>query len=339
MAFNPESSSSYLPNSTSTNADTNTKPVLVRVKRKASQSRLHAFWLEINERPLKRPLLDFEKLSLSDPFNSTQIEKLKSRRVLVQHVDTLRNSEVTIDVLQSHVPRSTNEFEVKKSDERRCTFKKETKQDQLLSKAREKQEGLAKNARFKQIWRSRRGDKKTMHDERLGEICDVYDVVRIESEHISDEKQVQEDISLEDQMVLRNLLPLLRDCIPSAAAEIESEIGADTSAQDDYVYDVYAVKDDLDMGDEDPSNPFPLVQVDNDDDFYDDPLESEYETDDSNAEDNPLNDYPDEIGSEDGESEASDELKSESENESVSDSSSNDSTEPEHYGEEEWSED
>ncbi|KAF9623616.1 hypothetical protein IFM89_003543 [Coptis chinensis] len=41
------------------------KSVVVRVKRKDFQSPLEAFWLEINERPLKRPLLDFGKLSLN----------------------------------------------------------------------------------------------------------------------------------------------------------------------------------------------------------------------------------------------------------------------------------
>lgn len=90
MADIAESSSTPLKN----------KPVIVRVKRKAFHSRLDAFCeflmlallhlsvyfylvgifevfsrliqsfcvagLEINERPLKRPLLDFEKLSISD---------------------------------------------------------------------------------------------------------------------------------------------------------------------------------------------------------------------------------------------------------------------------------
>ncbi|KZV14351.1 RNA-directed DNA methylation 4 [Dorcoceras hygrometricum] len=44
----------------------NDKPVIVRVKRKAFQHRVDAFWLEINTRPLKRALLDFGKLSVSE---------------------------------------------------------------------------------------------------------------------------------------------------------------------------------------------------------------------------------------------------------------------------------
>ncbi|KAJ0539321.1 hypothetical protein HanHA300_Chr08g0284991 [Helianthus annuus] len=46
--------------------DDKPKLVVVRVKRKSYQSPLEAFWLEINERPVKRPLLDFAKLSIND---------------------------------------------------------------------------------------------------------------------------------------------------------------------------------------------------------------------------------------------------------------------------------
>lgn len=81
-----------------------------------------------------------------------------------------------------------------------------------------------------------------------------------------------------------------------------------TASTDDYVYDYYTVKDEIDMADVDAS-PFPLlvprvslyllsslhsfagianwlcfrVQVDEEDDFYDGPDDTEYETDDSNG--------------------------------------------------------
>ncbi|KAJ8649505.1 hypothetical protein MRB53_002528 [Persea americana] len=47
------------------------------------------------------------------------------------------------------------------------------------------------------------------------------------------------------------------------------------------------------------------VQVDDDDcnDYYEGPIRSEFESDDSNDEDNPRNDYPDEESSEDDEHE------------------------------------
>ncbi|KAA3456570.1 RNA-directed DNA methylation 4 [Gossypium australe] len=151
---------------------------------------------------------------------------------------------------------------------------------------------IAKNARFEQIWRSRRGKK-----EAVDEMYHFYDVMQIEEE------------SLEDRELLSSYLPLLREFIPAAAAEIESDVRAymfETDA-DGYVYDYYTVKNDMDVGEEDmASNPFPLVKVD-DEDFYDVPYESEYDSEDSNAEDNPRNDYPDETSEEEEEDEDEDE--------------------------------
>lgn len=298
---------------------TDDKPVIVRVKRKAIQSRLDAFWLEINERPQKRPLLDFENLSLSD---SSGKEELKTKKVLVQHVETISSFEGTIEIVQSFVESGSADASEhkRKGDERRHTFKKENKQDQLLSKARQEQEVFAKNARFEQIWRSRKGNQEAMHNKEIGEMCRFYDVVRVDVEERSKEVQQQEDMSSEDQRLLSSFLPLLREFIPSAASEIESDLHACKPKQaDDYVYDFYAVRDDMDIIHEEASYPFPLVQVD-EEEFYDGPDESEYETDDSNDENNPLNDYPDEISEEkeEEESEASESESEEHESESGS---------------------
>ncbi|KAB1225709.1 RNA-directed DNA methylation 4 [Morella rubra] len=295
------------------NSSEDDKPVVVRVKRKVSQSLLDAFWLEINERPLKRPLLDFENLSISE---SSGKEQFKTKKVLVQHVETISSYEATIDVVQSFVVLSNFGVEhaayiafgalasnspvasdgKTKDEERRDSFKGNQRQDQLLSKARHEHEVLAKYARFEQIWRSRRGKKEAMHDKALDEMCRVYDVVRVDVEERSHKTQ-QEDISSEDHRLLSSYLPLLREFIPSAASEIESDLHASISKQDDYVYDLYTVNDAMDIIHQDGLNPFPLVQVD-DEDFYDGPDDSDFETDDSNAEDNPLNDYPDEISEE-----------------------------------------
>lgn len=130
MASSHGESSSALPK------PTNDKPVIVRVKRKASRPPLEAFWLEINERPLKRPLLDFEKLSIS---SSSGIEELKARKVFVQHVETATTSEANIDIVQSFVPNFTDVLKTK-SEERRLAFKKDNRHDQNLSKARQQQE-------------------------------------------------------------------------------------------------------------------------------------------------------------------------------------------------------
>ncbi|KAI4350642.1 hypothetical protein L6164_005078 [Bauhinia variegata] len=286
------------------------KPVVVRVKRKPSQSPVDAFWLEINERPLKRPLLDFGNLSLSD---SAHKEEFNIKKVLVQHVETISSSDVTFNIVQSFVePGSNGGSEYKsKVEERKHLFKKENKQDQLLFKAKQKQESLAKNARFEQIWKSRKENKEAVHEKALQEICRFYDVVRVDKEEKPEEVQ-QEDISLEDQRLLSSYLPLLREFIPNAATEIECDFVAH-SKKEDYVYDFYTVTDGMDINVEDSSYSYPLVQVD-DEDFCDGPDESDYETDDSNAENNPLNDYPDEISSNEEENEEGSEV-SESESE------------------------
>ncbi|KAI8523486.1 hypothetical protein RHMOL_Rhmol13G0077600 [Rhododendron molle] len=319
------------------------KPVIVRVKRKASQSPLEAFWLEINERPLKRPLLDLEKLSISD--SSGKAEALKSKKVLVQHVETTSSSEDTVDVLQLLV-----------------------KQDQLRGKARVKQEVLSKNARFEQIWRSRKGKKEAMCDDALHEMCHVYDVVRVDVEEATIEVHDQEDADLEDHRIMSSYLPLLREFIPSAAEEVESDIHdymSNRACKDEYVYDLYAVKEDNNTIVEDTSNPFPLVQVDEDNEFYAGPIASDNESDDSNgiihfiaidaiqhaasfldiyvfsflfsAEDNPMNDYPDEETSEDNEDNGSSTSKDESEeNEDSEMSASKKSSEPEDSEHQSW---
>ncbi|XP_059300687.1 RNA-directed DNA methylation 4 isoform X4 [Lycium ferocissimum] len=273
------------------------KPVIVRVKRKAFQSRLDAFWLEINERPVKRPLLDFAKLSIDE---SSSKDELKSRKVLVRHVETVTSSEVTVDILKSFVSAPADLSEVKEKSEIRRSFRTEKKQAELLAKAKQKQEDSSKSARFEQIWKSRKQKRKLRHDEELSEMCRLYDVIRVDTEEKSHEVQ-EETTELEDHKMMSQYLPLLREVMPSAAEEIESEIHnymSNQASSDGYVYDYYAVKNNTNT-DEDIASPFPLIQVDEDDDYYDGPDHSDYESDDSNAEHNPWNDYPDEEESED----------------------------------------
>jgi len=55
-------------------------------------------------------------------------------------------------------------------------------------------QSLAKDARFEQIWKSRKGNKGTgtgtKHDKALLEICNFYDIVRVDNEE--KKKEVQE---------------------------------------------------------------------------------------------------------------------------------------------------
>ncbi|XP_057979467.1 RNA-directed DNA methylation 4 isoform X2 [Malania oleifera] len=306
------------------------KPVIVRVKRKAYQSRLEAFWLEINERPVKRALLDFERLSISGS-SGKEPEGLKTKKLLVRHVETVHSSKATFEVLQSFVkPDFADALESKTKSVRRISNKENRKQGQLLFRARQEQQDLVKTARFKQIWRKREGSKGGLEGgeyKALHEACHFYDVVRIDVDETSKVVQQPEHLSLEDSMTLHSYLPLLREFLPDAAEEIESDIRGYMSSQeslDDFVYDLYAVEEDDAMRiDEAVPSPFPLVQVDEDDYFYAGPEESEYETDDSNAEDNPQNDYPDEETSEEEvESESSSDKLEKSESEGASESSS-----------------
>ncbi|CAN1177420.1 RNA-directed DNA methylation 4 [Linum perenne] len=286
-------SSSVIP--VSTNGD---KPVVVRVKRKLRQSVLDAFWLEINEQPSKRAALDFAKLSLGDSASGYGDEP-KARKVLVQHVETISTSVSTISAVQSFVPYSADVVEPKTT---KRAFKSVKKQEQILSKSRLSQEQIAKSARFRQIWSSRRENEEGLND-----MCNFYDVVRLDAEEESSEVKQKDVLSMEEQKLLSSYLPFLRELIPNAAEDIEVEISSSISQGDDYVYDYYTVNDSMDITDEDMSISLPLVQVE-DDDFYDGPdEESEYDSEDSNAENHPYNEYPDECLEEE------DELQSEEE--------------------------
>ncbi|CAI0393522.1 unnamed protein product [Linum tenue] len=300
------------------------KPVVVRVKRKLHQSILDAFCqfpllssscsfiyssssvislqtcsrscssngleriliagLEINERPSKRATFDLAKLSLGDSANGNG-EESKTRKVLVQHVETISTSESTVRVVKSFVPNSVDVVEAKTTTEDlKRTFKSVNQ--------------IAKSARFQQIWSKRKETEEAVHD-----MCHFYDVIRIDAES-SQEKQKQA-LSVEDQKLLSSYLPFLKELIPDAAGEIEAEISASTSQEDEYVYDYYTVNNTMDIEHEDTPFPFPLVQVE-DEDFYDGlDDESECDSEDSNAENHPFNEYPDES------SEAEDELQSE----------------------------
>ncbi|KAF9622631.1 hypothetical protein IFM89_032530 [Coptis chinensis] len=153
------------------------KSVVVRVKRKDFQSPLEAFWLEINERPLKRPLLDFGKLSLNCSSGK----------------ETVSSSDATVDILQSFVPGSS-----------------------------------------------------------------------------SDSSEVRTKV-VERKLIFKEGIHLYIFCLDSSKQD-RARRNPDKSTR---------------------------VQVNEDDDFYDGPMQFDYESDDSNAKDNPLNEYPDEETSED----------------------------------------
>ncbi|KAG9145824.1 hypothetical protein Leryth_020861 [Lithospermum erythrorhizon] len=203
------------------------RPVVVGDKRKASQSRHDGLWIEISERPLKKTFFDLGKLSVSEASDSI-VEELKTRKVLLCHVKTVTNLEVTFDVLQPEVPASADASKFKnKSKEIRHTFKAKDEHDRLLAeKAKQSQEFVSKNARFIQIWRSRKSKKEAMHEESLHDKCQFYDIVRVDFEETNQEMRNdhKRGSELDDHKLMSRYLPLLKEILPRAAMEIESNI-------------------------------------------------------------------------------------------------------------------
>lgn len=300
-------------------AEAREKPVVVRVKRKPSQARPDAFWLEINERPMKKAMLDFSSLSISQPSSSTAqaSEEPRVKKLLIQHVETVHHSGAVEDVLHSLLSDVSAKEIKSKTKEWNERMKKDNKQDQLRSAARQRHENLGRNARFAQIWKSRKGDNNET-DETLREMCHLYDAVQVDSDGEKHSAE-PEMTSFEENAILCNFLPLIREHLPSAAEEIESDIISLAHSEDSDVYDIYTVKevDDADM-EETSAASYPLLQVDDEDgECYNDD-EYPYDTDDSNAEDNPLYDYPEEVeSSEDEENSDIDASGSDYENEEV----------------------
>ncbi|CAD6269054.1 unnamed protein product [Miscanthus lutarioriparius] len=274
------------------------KPIVVRVKRKPSQSRPDAFWLEINERPSKKAMLDFSRLSISEPSSSSSArakasEEPRVKKLLVQHIETVHHSEAVEDVLHSLLLPYSNAKEIKsKTKEWNDKIKQDNKPEQLRSAARQRHEDMGRNARFAQIWKSRKGEKNDA-DDSLREICHLYDAVQVDPD---DEKHPAEpwNTSFEEGAVLCNFLPLIREYLPSTAEEIEADIISMAQSEDSEVYDIYTVNevDDTNMEATSAAS-YPRLQVDDgEDECYED---CPYDTDDSNAEDNPLFDYPDDF--------------------------------------------
>ncbi|XP_022683796.1 RNA-directed DNA methylation 4 [Setaria italica] len=123
---------------------TREKPIVVRVKRKPSQTRPDAFWLEINERPAKKAMLDFSSLSISEPssaMHKASEEQPRVKKLLVQHIETVHHSQAVEDVLHSLLLADSAIKEMKsKTKEWNDRIKQDKKPDQLRSAARQRHE-------------------------------------------------------------------------------------------------------------------------------------------------------------------------------------------------------
>lgn len=300
------------------------KQVVVRVRRKRQQAPIDALWLEINERPHKGKHqeryeemgLTLAQLSLADGQDQGQREEegkgegvgmAKRRKLLFHHVETVSPSDEEKGFLESILlnAREDGKSEQRHMEQREDIKKSKDKQDQLRASARKKHEYAAKHARFEQVWRSRKGIAEAANENAIRELCHLYDVVRVDMEEEMEAKPARkakaksETVSDHERQILCNFLPMMREYLPSAAAEVEAQLcSSGTTEQEDYVYDVYTLGKEENVA-EDVVADYPLVQVEEEDGFYyGDMVESEVDTDDSNDENNPMNDYPSEEESE-----------------------------------------
>ncbi|KAJ0979259.1 hypothetical protein J5N97_014733 [Dioscorea zingiberensis] len=188
-----------------------------------------------------------------------------------------------------HQPHSNSSMEFERRiAERRSMFKQDKKQDRLLLEAREKREqGVHVLHKY--------GRAEWMACRWMIIPCKKFSIFMmlfcVDEQEKPGKLSEPQNVSIKDNAILHSYLPLLREFLPTAAEEIESDV---SSFQENYVYDLYAVDDHANENEEDSFTSYPLVHVDDEDEYYDGPPQCEYETDDSNAEDNPLNEYPDE---------------------------------------------
>ncbi|KAG6519169.1 RNA-directed DNA methylation 4-like [Zingiber officinale] len=125
----------------------------------------------------------------------------------------------------------------------------------------------------------------------LHEKCHLYDVVRVDAEDETHQRVPKSKVAPEaDGAILDKYLLLLWEILPQVAEQIEHDRAI---TEDNFVYDIYTTGIGVDI-DTDNIDEYPFVQVYVEDDYYDGPSQYDYESDDSNAENNPWNDYRDE---------------------------------------------
>jgi hypothetical protein len=192
----------------------------------------------------------------------------------------------------------------KDQQESRAKSKVQEKQEHLLAAAKDQHEALAKRARFEQVWKRRRDPAKAsaegVENVPVNELFHIYDVVRVDEESLDvleKREKAKREAELAQAALLRDYLPLLRDCLPEAAADLEQDLASQNVQMeiDDYVYDVYAMDEGFSDQEGGEDKLYPTVQIVETEDFdLGEPTDSEYDSQDSNDENNPLNDYPDE---------------------------------------------
>lgn len=274
-----------------------TKPVILRVKRKRTLAPIETLWLEVNERASKRRG-GFQDLAITDDQQGSSVAK--NSKSLFSRVQTVSSDEAILESLEELQRKKKAHKEHREGNIRPPT---------LGSSAKAQHDAVARKARFHQVWSSRRGGSVAkVEDTPTMELFHLYELVRVDVEEEAAakaarrQKAKQEATVAEEGQWLCNYLPLLREYLPAVAAEVETAKppeepstqkieSDDVGVSEEFVYDVYTLEEDADQ--DDTSAPT-VVVADEAFDWRELDRDSNYDSEDSNAADNPNNDYPDE---------------------------------------------
>ncbi|RZC63128.1 hypothetical protein C5167_024893 [Papaver somniferum] len=198
----------------------NIYPVVIRVKRKSIKNNnpIAEFcdWLEDeddDERPLKRTSIDFEKLSISDPAEKKGLEIGEKGSPLKQSLIDFEKLSISgsNDKEESGSCSSKAKVEEQKLPVRHCIASR------MLQPLKH-----GNDAHSEQKWKRRERKKVPKKDVSINDLCRRCDVLRVDDEE--EMSKEADDISSADSELLYKFMPLLRECLPDVADNVQMEI-------------------------------------------------------------------------------------------------------------------
>ncbi|MCL7023705.1 hypothetical protein MKW94_000655 [Papaver nudicaule] len=152
-----------------------------------------------DERPMKRTSLDFEKLSISDPAEKKGLE-------IGENGSPLKQSLVDFEKLS--ISEGTVSSEERKPSVRHCATSGNLKQ--------------GSDAHFEQKWKRRERKKVSKKNVSIDDLCRRCDVLRVGVEE--ETAKEADEMSLADSELLYKFMPLLKECLPDVAENIQLEM-------------------------------------------------------------------------------------------------------------------
>ncbi|KAI3958040.1 hypothetical protein MKW98_020682 [Papaver atlanticum] len=198
----------------------NIYPVVIRVKRKSIKNNnpIAEFcdWLEDeddDERPLKRISIDFEKLSISDPAEKKGLKIGEKGSPLKQSLVDFEKLSISgsNDKEESVSCSSKAKVEELKLPVRHCITSR------MLQPSKH-----GNDAHSEQKWKRRERKKVPKKDVSINDLCRRCDVLRVDDEE--EMSKEADEISSEDSELLYKFMPLLRECLPDVADNVQMEI-------------------------------------------------------------------------------------------------------------------